>query len=626
MVNYISRLFLVLILISVCSAGGLAQESFVDFEEFTSTGEIIELDQQKSWINVDINSTVRINFDIKELDIKRLDTLSTPETKELRKDIEQLNQLLETGREDLEGYVNQINSFRSQLIEDSDPDLELEYRELLRKHGTLIENILIILMETMERDQLNQALDNDDPFYTELLNLLAEHIENQEERLNNKIQQAIAEKEMTLQVWCIHHSQGVEPSAVHLPHYDNLEAGQFNMVEKVSLMMTEEDMESMQESIQLYRELDGLIRNIGSRKGEFINLLSNMKDRLVMELNDIESLAIASTIEELERLEDEISNMTVSSNIKKLSTSVEELSESLDNYSRLDNLNREFVQIFSGNKMTLDNIYDILKETTDLISSLKKEIDENNLTDELDTILEEVEDQLTGELNQTIARLDIKLSNLEDSIIKLDQIMADFLVGFKGLGQRLVFSSSLADRVTENEGDFKFPEDKLNQVSLLDAPSTVLNLTRTKRQVGDHYTLHVQIKNRETRQFYKEYTFKVNKFGTSSTWLKNMNFVIREGEEVFTPTTSLSWVLHYKDRDPDNWLEQINQTIKPGLGLNSIIYTDEGSMKFGLGLTLSLFNDNLQLGGGINLQEEDSRRYYFVGCSLLDIFKNIKNQ
>ena len=51
---------------------------------------------------------------------------------------------------------------------------------------------------------------------------------------------------------------------------------------------------------------------------------------------------------------------------------------------------------------------------------------------------------------------------------------------------------------------------------------------------------------------------------------------------------------------------------------------DLSKIEYGLGIVLTLFNDILQIGYGINLQTQEKRGYFFIGASLFDLLSPLR--
>ena len=97
----------------------------------------------------------------------------------------------------------------------------------------------------------------------------------------------------------------------------------------------------------------------------------------------------------------------------------------------------------------------------------------------------------------------------------------------------------------------------------------------------------------------------------------------------FKTSPALSWNVHYRTEDYPyaSGVAGVWDYISPGLGVHvtTTNYDNEDS-GVGMGISLSLFNDWVQVGYGAAFNVNRDREYYWVGIGLYDVFQGISAQ
>lgn len=627
-----------MVLITILIHPALAQEPLVRFIECTEGGKIIELSKIQFRYNVDINSYIDVRFHPVALAFDDSHILSLPESIRLRKELNDLNKLLAKALDELDGYVRSIDTLRIRLLEEADPEVEERFRKKLKEHGLLIEKLLDVLEPIDEGKLLELALSTRDPLYTDVVSLLADHINNVQEKLRAETSSLIQNNDITLNVWCIHSSKGKEPTAIHLNNYDNLEAGSFHIIDKVTFARTEEEDSHLKESVRFHEDLRRLIKDIGDKDSEIRQVFRELRDQFFSNLRDFENLF---GTQDLQNLLDEIEEINALKDVlKELRTALKEFFKLKDEhvllfeeFSRQRDASPLFLfELLSERivrfKELKDRLSDIAKP--DRINRIRKLVEVTGTT--LEEMAISIPPRLAEKLDEFVKEKSqawiASFSNLEKILEKYD-FFSDYIDAFKGLVERKSFITSISDEVSYI-GDI-MPKE-IRDIAFSETPPTAIDIPRTNRQENDIYKLYVRIYRKSSSILSKEYSFRIKKYGTYSKWTGNLIFAKGEWQESFQPATSVSWILHHRSRP-----EERNGKIKGGggvlgnvlnlgIGLNSVVFSTEGDIEFGLGIAVTLLNDILQVGYGINFQRDNRRGYFFIGASLFDILSQSRSK
>jgi hypothetical protein len=106
----------------------------------------------------------------------------------------------------------------------------------------------------------------------------------------------------------------------------------------------------------------------------------------------------------------------------------------------------------------------------------------------------------------------------------------------------------------------------------------------------------------------------VDVLGFSSTPSAHLLLVNRVGDDeawLFAPAAAVTF--HFRGADEPLWLRALD----PGIGIDAIALPFDNAAHLGGGLHLSLFDNWLSAGGGIDFQAKEHRGFWFVGLDLL---------
>ena len=116
--------------------------------------------------------------------------------------------------------------------------------------------------------------------------------------------------------------------------------------------------------------------------------------------------------------------------------------------------------------------------------------------------------------------------------------------------------------------------------------------------------------------------FRVRSYGWSARVVAGLAFVNRQGETVWKPTPSLSWIAWYndwpgkEDRDPGLG-RSILSYVGAGLSTMSLTFDPQQAVQVGIGPTVSALDNRLLGGYGLNLQTAGRKGFWFFSIRLL---------
>lgn len=190
--------------------------------------------------------------------------------------------------EDLKGYLQNIHNLKERL--NSNPELKGDFRKAVKEHGRLIEDLLDFLEPLVGEEQLEKALDIPDPLYRDLVSLLAEQINILKKELNQEVLTLVENSEVKVKLWCIHESPDKNPTRIHLENYDDLKTGSFNRVDKVTFILSKDEMDHLRKSIEFHDELRQQIDAISEKKIDLEKLVNDLKSELITDLKQLEKI------------------------------------------------------------------------------------------------------------------------------------------------------------------------------------------------------------------------------------------------------------------------------------------------------------------------------------------------
>jgi hypothetical protein len=130
-----------------------------------------------------------------------------------------------------------------------------------------------------------------------------------------------------------------------------------------------------------------------------------------------------------------------------------------------------------------------------------------------------------------------------------------------------------------------------------------------------------------------EASFEVREFGWHNRLSPSVVLVrpteLVAGDENFSFAPVLSWVYRYGVRpEQGSFPASLQRFFDTSIGIHAsfVDFDPEKEVEIGLGATLSLWGERLQIGAGVNLMapsNDDGRYYYFVGSDLISLLNAV---
>lgn len=184
-------------------------------------------------------------------------------------------------------------------------------------------------------------------------------------------------------------------------------------------------------------------------------------------------------------------------------------------------------------------------------------------------------------------------------------------------------------RVATAFGDDWIERLDLTPRPLASAPETEILITKAggDRTDGDLLVFRADLLNSDrTAAGTYEWTFRLEKLGISSRFAAGVGFEgrvfgQRNPNEALRPVPVLGWMLRHRTRGESGRARLWNFIdLSPGMHVVTLTGNTQ-AVQFGVGLSLNLFQDFVQLGLGRKLQPEnaDDRWYWYFGLGLFKL-------
>ena len=195
-----------------------------------------------------------------------------------------------------------------------------------------------------------------------------------------------------------------------------------------------------------------------------------------------------------------------------------------------------------------------------------------------------------------------------------------------GAGMLLSFGKNLPDLAAA------FSDDEIRRLKLVPqpvatAPESDILLVQAggDRAEGDLLKLHADlIAPAGARLASYEWYFQIEKLGWSSRFAAGIGFAASTtaaSDHPLRPIPVLGWVLRYRTRG-ESRAQQFFNFLDPSPGLHTVtLSTDAQAIQLGVGASLNLLHDFLQVGVGRKLQPADrsDRYYWYFGLGLFKL-------
>lgn len=432
--------------------------------------------------------------------------------------------------------------------------------------------------------------------------------------------------------------RGANPSPVHLPGYDTYEAGLPRVVPKVSFELTPEEADRLSQELEFNQSLATRIRGIQEDKEELDRVLSESASELRAQVESVTSTAgalVASLDGALAAVESDARLLTDAT----LAGARARAAEAAEAAGRVGRALREIVQTaegigdFAAAPAARPDllVVGILGSITSARTDLGEAVDE--LRSAIDGLGGSV--RAYGEAIRALAD-----RTAEETLTTLDRTFGELLTQLTGIGPSIeakVGSLALlaeelsrvdlrAGSVAEGVERRLVDDPEVRRRDLRVAPATELSLLTVDRQEGDYLRLQANVLDGEEVIEEGIRTFQVSRFGWYSEVTTGLVFVSTEDDAYASlgrsvPTAQSAFLFRHRARE-GSW------TILNGVGLGfhsvALDFEDSSSIELGLGASVHIFDNVLQLGVGKNLHASEQPTYWFFGLGVLDLLNRAR--
>ena len=546
----------------------------------------------------------------------------------------QVRDMLRAFDDSLTAVVRAISTAEAQLARDPrDAAAHQALRASLAGHaGILIPLITFLADRGLDTDS---ALSVGDPGYVAIGELARREIEGMGARLaaaTDELARSRPEVMPRVQVFAVRTGPDRPPSQIHVSNYDNLPTGDVTPVDKLAFAMTPEEQARVERGRQFASEivqLTGDLRSTASTLRDDVNTAARL---LHAELDSarvvLDSLPSAA---DLRALRDQLSTLPQTAQLRADLGAVATLVEPLTTLRNLHQALRGGMQggataedllgQLSGVQQALAQVLGALPAISALPATLSGDLDQ------LDAAVRAV---LAGDAGAQRTRLQRLLDEqlprwrrTQAQLSGLGQHYRTFTARVTGLSQLAGLTGA-----TERIGSTSLPLEQIERTLVsVQAANLVPGELYLRRNVadGDEVTITLRVMDPRTGKplAQEERTVGVRTFGLYRTWTAGLAFASPQGGSGFRPGISTSYVLHFRNRpgggtSPGSLLDPRGL----GIGLTSIVFTRDNGIQLGVGPTVTLLEDLLQAGYGINLQTE--KGYFAIATPLLDLVNRVR--
>ncbi|HEX6749297.1 MAG TPA: hypothetical protein VF092_18525 [Longimicrobium sp.] len=588
----------------------------------------------------DINSVLRVVPDqaaIEALAAPALRALDDPAARRvaaLSDTLGQVRDLLRAFDDSLSAVVDAISAAEAQLARNPrDAAAHQALRASLAGHAGILIPLITFLAD--RGANTDSALAVGDPGYVAIGELARREIEGIGQRLagaSSDLARSRPDVMPRVQIFAVRTGPDRPASQIHISNYDNLPQGDVTPVDKLAFTMTPEEQARVERGRQFAREilqLAGDLRTTAARLREDVEtaarLLSAELDSAKVVLDSLPTAA------ELRALRDELAALPQTAQLRYDLDAVASLVEPLATLRTLHQSLRGGVQGGSAEALlaqlaamqqSLSQVMNALPAISALPGRLAEDLDA------LDTAVRAV---LAGDAGAQRTRLQRLLEQQIPRWKRAQAQLSSLGQHYRTFAARVTSLSELAGLTgaTERVGSTSVPLDQIERTLVsVQAASLVPGELYLRRNVadGDEVTITLRVLDPQTGKplAQEERTVGVRTFGLYRTWTAGLAFASPQGASGFKPGISTSYVLHFRNRpggraNPGSLLDPRGL----GVGLMSVVFTRDDGIQLGIGGTLTLLEDIVQAGYGVNLQTE--KGYFVLATPLLDLINRARD-
>lgn len=609
---------------------------------------------------VDLNSSIQVLIDPNKLrPAEDSDVLTEERSQELLRRKDLILTSLESLSAAIELRGSAVDSFAAlQKVKAEGGDVPAArkvFRDARRKFATSEAEAIQGLLEAWKSDPEGfVALDDaaKDDSYGPLQEFLRKEIEKID-RENAALVKEVESRQSHLRLTAYLES-GKQRTAVHLPCYDNLGAGEARGRDRMGLDLSPEEMGRLQDQWQKTKDLAAAAEEVRTEQKELRTALEEQARSLAPNLGAVLDAAAA--------LEASIHDIPIQEMLRETRDDLQALADAVEASAEtlgdsVAKRARNFPKTWAPRVEALGEVYAIVDEVRELADAWKAVKAEqvldlawrtSDLATRVSNVLKKVKGMTALNDGKTAFR-DVLDSNLRglaaEAIAQVEGLVDEaantrLSTNFDRLHKIWVAGQALAETIDDFVGDLAqpveghIPSPHAFRIPVDDVKDTYIDLTRTPRQEGDRLSFRAELfrAGAEEPSDEMEASFEPEYFGWHARLSPSVVLVrptsLANSEEQFAFAPALSWVHRYRPRpEHDEFMDGVARALDPAFGIHAafVNFDPNTSIEIGLGATLSFWEDRLQLGFGTNLMANDNsgRYYYFVGSDLISLLNTI---
>jgi len=615
-----------------------------------STGNDIETKRISAHVEVDINSTIEIDFAADKVktgsnlpDSALMSKLSEDQ-KDLHQTISLLSQVVEARIAAIKAYEQKKLASTPGVTVDS--TTATGFITAAKEFGRLEQKLTeLSLWERGTFTEEEQTRAFEDPTYHELGVLLQARLQDTENSLRAAIESA-NKSEAKLKLEAFLESPGASPLPIHLPGYDALEAKELQIKNNDALLMSSKERKVLEDKFTAIRgfayqaerlrtseaSLNSALTKAGKEAAaRFPEIIEKAKPILTTDWKsrgeNLEA-AIALFRTKIGQIpsglaEEEKTYWTgISSGISVNLTQTIPVSDIQNLAATLTVLNQNWQKCSPETLLeTIQQTQEAVTQGLAISTQLKKQGvgsafgSWRRFSEAINTRPGEIKEETWKAVTQAAVE-----SGLQGEIANLQETVRDIQAFTAVVNQAIQFAS-----VNPSQVDIQV--SKHFDVPLLSAPSTRLELQRTPRELNDRISFRATV-SAGTETITSETVFSVRQFGWHSILAPSVILTRPVNprstfDQDFKFAPAIAWTYKYYPRSwEEGWLAATARFLKIGGGLH-LTFLDQAPNKdteIGIGLALSFWDDRLVTGAGLDLMD-NSRTYIYIGSNLIPILQ-----
>lgn len=439
------------------------------------------------------------------------------------------------------------------------------------------------------------------------------------------------------------------PTPLHLDNYDDFESMSVKPIDRISFEVSEDQAKRMEEESKFNTALAKEVSGLRDGTSEFVAKLKKHADSLRASANKVqerveEGIALlrggihAEVPEVITALKANASDST-KKNLDEIEVELQKVQERLLAYKSVIESGKSLLTN-SGGTVTGSGRPDLIMVTLlGRVEAFHKGFSDKAVSDfeesinslkRVDTILKENSKHIEllefntrekfASLNTSLVGELLRISSDIGNIVKSEiTAQSDVVQGYNNLaGKYLKGAAPILNVDLSNPSIHAVVGDQ--------ARATSVDLGRVGCDSGDIVELAAKVEDVDGNTIHEEHkTIKIEKFGWSSNIVGGLGFVRSSlpSQANFEPIPTMAWLVSRTNRPYEHGLRTIPGKIGLGFGIHTVAldFDPNNSVEVGMGCSLHLFHDLVQLGYGFNLNIPHDRQYFFIGIRL---FKSLK--